>query len=163
MARWILIILLSVSFIVTGRPEFLAGWPLVARMAAYPLFHANVFHLAGNCLAIYLVYTRRHSDNLRCLVIGWLISCLVYPLASLPLVGVSNIIYATIGLRTPPISNRWWRDPSVLVFLGVTVAMLLVPKVAALTHIVAFVTGAVIASISRTIKQVNHDSARYLR
>lgn len=144
-----LIVICSIVFIAAGQPEWLASGPLALRMASYHFFHAGILHLAVNSLALSTVFSSRHNDNLRCLFAGYAIATLCYPLSSAPCIGMSNMIYAVIGMRTPPFSSAWWRTAPVITFMAVTAAMLFVPGISGLTHIVSFASGIACAYFAR--------------
>lgn len=159
--RKAIILALCILYALTGVPEFFSGnW--FGKCLVYHFFHASIWHLLGNSLAIYSIY-RPGKNNRSDLLWSFAIAVLVYPLALRPAIGFSNIIYATVGLRSPSLSSPWWRQPGVIVFLAVTVLMVFVPSVAATTHIAAFVLGAGIAAVRRAFNSVRSDVERYIR
>ena len=91
----------------------------------------------------------------------FIIAVLVYPLSIRPVIGFSNILYACLGLRTPPLSSPWWKQSSVIVFLVVTVALVFIPRFSATTHIAAFLLGMVGASLNRFYQSITNDARRY--
>lgn len=152
--------ILTVFMLLFQCPEWLHSdvWYIAA---VHHFYHANIFHLAVNCLSLWLMF-RNPSSVLR-----WSTVAAAYVLASLSwfassadVIGASNFIFAIVGLRTPAFSHSWWRQPSVLFFLIVTVAMAVLPQVAAITHIVSFSSGCLVASVSRFIKRISHDLHR---
>ncbi len=149
----LLIIICATLFVFSGQPEWLASGSLLLRMTAYHFYHASIFHLAVNSIAAYSIFGCKRKDNLRCLIVGYIIACAVYPLSPVPCIGMSNILYAVIGMRTPPFANRWWLSVPVLTFLAVTFAMLFVPGIAALTHIVSLAIGIVASHFIRIWKR----------
>ena len=86
---------------------------------------------------------------------------LVYPLSLRPVIGFSNVLYAVLGLRTPSLKSKWWRQPSVIVFLFVTIALVFVPQFSATTHIAAFALGMAGASLKRGWLKITQDARRY--
>lgn len=125
----------------------------------YHFLHVNVFHLAANALSIWFIYRRWDTVEL---VLSFLIATGAYFTAMTPILGFSNIIYATIGLRTPPLVSPWWRLASTKIFLATTLLMFLLPNVSAVTHVVSFMTGASMAAFGRWAKGIIHDSSRYM-
>ena len=95
------------------------------------------------------------------LVAAFAIAVLVYPLSFRPVIGFSNVLYAVLGLRTPSLKSKWWRQPAVIVFLVVTVALVFVPRFSATTHIAAFVLGMAGASLQRGWLKLTRDARRY--
>ena len=96
------------------------------------------------------------------LATAFIIAVLVYPLSLRPVIGFSNVLYAYLGLRTPALSDRWWRRPEVITFLVVTVALVLVPRFSATTHIAAFALGMGVAALKRKYNDLTSDFRRYL-
>lgn len=160
--RIIIIALLVISQLIFGCPAWLADTHPFLRALVYPFFHANVFHLAANSLAVWTVFRRKNTDNKRTLVISYLISAAVSPLALRPCIGISNLIFAAIALRTPPLRSRWWKQPSVILFLAIMFLFLLLPQFSAVTHIAAFAAGVVVTCIGRWFKNLNRYAGRYL-
>lgn len=165
MVRIILILLLVAVHIVCGCPSWLAGsevnyW---LRALSYSAFHANWWHLAVNCLAIWTIFPPKRKGNTWQLAVAFVIAVLIYPLSLRPVVGISNVLYAVIGLRTPALSSRWWRKPAVLVFLAVTFLMLFIPQFSAVTHIAALLCGMMLAAVKRGLNSLLKDARRYIK
>ncbi len=161
MVRWFLIVLLVVLQVLMGTPDFLADGPYWMKALLYSFFHGNWFHLAVNVLAVSTIY-REPVRPCRDLLMPFVIAVLVYPLSFRPVVGFSNVLYATIGMRTPSLKDAWWRRPAVAVFLLVTVALVLVPRFSATTHIAAFMLGTGCSAMARWYKELTKDARRYL-
>lgn len=163
MVRVALIILLVVLQAVSGPPEFLSGtehyW---LRALTYSFFHAGWLHLAVNCFAIWTIFNPSRQKMTLVLLVAFFIAVLVYPLSFRPVIGFSNVLYATLGLRTPPLKSAWWKQPAVITFLVITVAMLFFPRFSATTHIAAFLMGMAAASIKRFYQDITSDCRRYL-
>lgn len=150
--RWVIICFLTLVYIVSGCPAEMAGndLPYILRACQYHFYHANIFHLAVNCLAAYSIFNNKwESRNWKDILIAYTIATLVYPLTFRPVIGFSNILYATIGMRTPPLSSHWWKTPQTITFLVVTFLMLLIPQFSATTHIFAMAAGIIIAHLRR--------------
>lgn len=163
MVRLTLIIILVTLQAVFGPPAFLLGDGCYClRAAAYPFFHANWWHLAVNAAAIWAVFAPQRKVTAGQMAAAALISFIVYPLSFIPVIGFSNVIYAMIGLRTPPLSNPWWRQPAVIAFLAVTIVMVFIPRISATTHIAAFLLGMGGAAAGRWWKHATRDARRYL-
>lgn len=165
MTRIILIAILVAVHIVFGCPSWLAGdeadyW---LRAFSYSAFHANWWHLAVNCLAIWTIFSPRLNGKPLQNVAAFLIAVLVYPLSLRPVVGISNLLYAVIGLRTPSFSSRWWKSPGVIVFLVVTFLMLFIPQFSATTHIAALSCGVLLATVKRGLNSLLKDARRYIK
>ena len=159
--RIIIIAVLVILQIVFGAPAFLLGsddyW---LRALSYSFFHGNWWHLAVNCIAIGTVY-KYPCKPCRDLLLPYIIAVLVYPLSLRPVIGFSNVLYAVLGLRTPSFKSKWWRQPAVIVFLVVTVALVFIPQFSASTHIAAFLVGIAVASAKRGWLKLTRDARRY--
>lgn len=161
--RYALIIILSLVFLLAGRPDYLASSAsdIWLNALTYHFYHANIFHLAANCLSIWYVFMvtpyRSEKDNASHLVTAFLIATLTYFTATRPVIGISNILFAIFGLRTPAFNHKWWRMPGTKVFFGITLAMLLIPQVSALTHITSFLVGTAVSCFRRYVKNLEND------
>lgn len=157
-----MVALLVVLYIVFGAPAYLAGQdaPYLLRAVSYPLFHANVFHLTVNCIAVWSVFSPKRRHLGRDLTLGMLISALVYCTSARPLIGISDLLFAVLGMRTPALSSPWWRKPEVLVFLAVMFMMVLIPNLAGVPHIAAFVLGMAVAALARKFRSIDEEVRR---
>lgn len=152
--RYAIIILLAAVHFILGLPEA-EGFALGA---VHHFFHGNMLHLAVNCLSVWFVFRRW---SVREMVAAYVIATAAFFCSPAASIGFSNIIFATIGLRTPPFSSSWWRHPNTMTFFAVTLVMFLLPNVSALTHVVSLGLGVVVAMAGRTIRQTVNDSRRY--
>lgn len=156
------LVLLHVAFGIPGWLHPGQGSYLL-RAATYSFFHASWWHLAVNCLAVWTIFDpKRGCKPCRDLIFPFIIAMAVYPLALRPVVGFSNILYAVLGIRTPSLRSRWWRQWPVALFLAVTVAMVFVPTFSATTHIASFALGVAAAAAGRSLKPLLDDVRRYL-
>lgn len=162
--RYILVGALAAVWLIFRAPDWLAGTdvPYMQRALVYSFFHASVWHLAVNGLAAWSIFSPRRGHQGRDLAIAYAIAVAVYGLSLRPVIGFSNILYAVLGLRTPPLSSPWWRKPAVIVFLAVTVLMLFVPQMSALSHIFSFLLGMAVAGIRRFIEKTLKDAGRFI-
>lgn len=175
MVRIIIILLLVVLQAVMGVPEYFYGESGVAlapatdffygsywlRALTYSFFHASWWHLAVNALASWSIYSPKRKTSCIQIVSSFIIAVLVYPLALRPVLGFSNVLYAILGLRTPPLSSPWWKRGEVIVFLIVTVALLAIPRFSAVTHIASFLLGMGGAAVGRGWQKLTQDARRY--
>ena len=164
--RIAIIVLLLGLHAAAGIPGWLSspGSPYLLRALTYSFFHASWWHLAVNCIAAWTVYSKAFSKKAcKELALSFIIAVTVYPLSLRPVIGFSNILYATIGMRTPAFSSPWWRRTPVVVFLLVTVGMIFVPRFSATTHMAAFALGIAIAHLRRFWDSIRRDAGRYLQ
>ena len=152
----IILILVGLNFI---PHDWLMDGPYLLRALSYSFFHANWWHISINSIAILTIYkTIKPKD----LVLSYLIAVLVYPLSFRPVIGFSNILYAQLGMRTPKLSSPWWKQPSVIVFIIVTIALVFIPRFSATTHIFSFLLGMGVSSFRRFKADLLRDTQRYL-
>lgn len=159
--RYIIIAILLCMQICFRVPDiFYGSGHFVLRALTYSLFHAGWLHLAVNCLGIWTIFAPGRKGKLLHLVVGSLIAVLVYPLALRPVLGFSNILFAVLGMRTPPLGSPWWKRSEVLVFIAVNIATLFIPRISAVTHIAAFACGMLVAALRRSIEPYLSDVRR---
>lgn len=158
--RYLLIFILASIFLLFGCPNYLFEHNLLVALT-YQFFHVNIFHLIGNCLSLWYLFRRTPSRTtsrlLRELCIGLIIATISYGVATMPVVGISNMLFAIMGLRTPPFSSPWWKASSTKTFFIITLLMILVPKISAITHIAAFVIGVLVSAACRTFRNLSDD------
>ena len=157
--KWGIVIVLTISFFIPSGREWLLEQGIGVQMFLHHFFHGNVFHLLVNILCVSLSFRKVKAWQF---IPAYIISSLSVLISSIPVLGFSNMIYALIGVRSPSWGHQWWRHPGTLTFFGVTIVMLLFPNVSAVTHIVSFLGGAILAALVRWIKIIMNDSARYI-
>lgn len=162
MVRLVIIVLLVSLQLVLGIPPFMQDGSYWERALLYSFFHGNWWHLAVNCLAIWTIFQPKYKTKPLQFVTAYLIAVLVYPLSFRPVIGFSNVLYAVLGLRTPTLKSDWWQQPSVILFLAITVALVFVPRFSATTHIAAFLLGMACAALKRFYHSLTDDCRRYL-
>lgn len=123
-------------------------------------FHANIFHLAVNCLSVWSLFRKGYTYSLTLLIWAYIIASISWFCTSADVVGFSNIIFALIGIRTPSLKSRYWRDPAVIAFFAITILMALLPQVSAVTHVVSFVLGCMVAGAIRIVNSISSDFRR---
>lgn len=146
-------ILLSV-FLIAGCPQWLhqeSWW--VAFL--HHFFHANIFHLAVNGLSLWLLF--KHRWKVSALLAAYLFASLSWFCSNADPVGLSNILFALIGMRTPSISHKWWRSQGAVIFFGVNGLMVFFSHVSAITHLVSFFLGFLYSAAAREINRLSHD------
>jgi membrane associated rhomboid family serine protease len=139
--------------------EWIVGQDIYIRMALHHFFHGNIFHLLANLLSLYFVlpYLKRWQMG-----VGYGIASLSVLASATPVIGFSNLIYAFIGLRSPSFKSKWWRHSGTIAFMVITLAMVFIPNVSAVTHIICFSAGVLVSAIVRQLKQISDDCKRYI-
>ena len=139
--------------------EWLINISMVEQMAYHHFFHGNIFHLAVNLLTGYFVFKGKSISK----VIGsYIIGSLSVLASPTPVIGLSNMIYAMIGIRSPRFNHAWWRHPGTITFLVVTAIMVFIPNISGITHVVSFCGGVAVAILTRFVRQIKNDSAKYI-
>ena len=161
--RYILIVCLFILQMVVGVPSWLTGTDsdYICRALSYSFFHANWAHLLLNCIAVWMVFSPRRRWSMKGLLVAYLIAVVVYPCSFRPVIGFSNILYAGLGMRSPSLRSPWWKNPSTMTFIMVTLAMAFIPQIAATTHIISFLLGMLYASFKRWTDKLLKDARRY--
>ena len=157
--RIIIIGILLTTQLLFGCPTFL-HYDCGYISLVHHFFHANIFHLAVNSLSIWTLFRKGFRYNIAPVVWAYIIGSASWFCTSDDVVGFSNIIFALIGLRSPSLSNAWWKQPSVILFLAITALMAFLPQVSAITHIVSFVLGYIVAGASRIVNNISSDFRR---
>lgn len=161
--RYVLIILLVLIYTLAGIPSWYIDMPFLQQSLAYSFFHASIWHLAANCLGIWSILRPANFSWYKCLLAA-AISIMVYPLSFLrPCIGISNFLYAYMGMGTPNFKSPWWKKKETIVFLALTVLMVFIPRISAVTHIAAFALGVAVAAINRKYSLLMNDAGRYLK
>ena len=155
----VLIGVLVVVQLLWGCPAFL-HYDYAYISLAHHFFHANILHLAVNCLSLWTIFRKDYIYKSSILIWAFVIASLSWFCTSSDVVGFSNFIFAILGLRTPSIRNSWWTSPSVIFFLGITALMAFLPQVSAVTHIVSFSLGSIVAGVNRIIEHISRDFSR---
>jgi membrane associated rhomboid family serine protease len=126
----------------------------VAAHFYYMFFHANVFHLAGNCLGAYYLVR-----NIKSLVAAYgvsvALSFIIY--APFPTVGFSAPLYVLAGIYGRLFQRNPFKEPSLLITYVLLVAGLFIPHLNGLLHIAALGCGVLISLFSRFVKQIQYD------
>lgn len=157
-SKWVAVAILTACFAV-GIPGYMStDSPFLLRATTYHWFHANIFHLAVNCLSLSVIF--RNGVRIRELSWAFLMATVSYAVAVRPIVGISNILFAVIGMRTPSFDSPWWRNPATLTFLAVTLLMVFIPQVSATTHIFSFTMGVLYAYLKRHFNSIYDDYRR---
>ena len=152
--RIILIGILLTVYLLFGCPCFL-HYEAGHVSLVYHFFHANIFHLAVNCLSIWTLFRKGVTYSVASLLWAYIIGSASWFCTSADPVGFSNVIFAIVGMRT-----KTWKSPSVITFLVITALMSLLPQVSAMTHIVSFILGCIVAGAYRIINSTSRDFRR---
>lgn len=160
--RYILIGILYITLMLFGCPMWLSdpAVPTILKALSYQAFHANIFHLAVNCISIWLLFKPGRQGTGRELALGLLVGLLVYPISAKPIVGISNMLFAVVGMRTPSLRSKWWKSGNTIVFLAVNVLLIAVPGISAVTHIASFAAGVLMAVLGRFTRRLDDDIYR---
>lgn len=163
--RYIVVAVLIAIYFIYGTPECYAdgSLPFWERALTYSFFHASIWHLLVNCVAAWSLLVPRRKGLLKDMLLAYVIAVLVFPFSLRPVIGFSNLLYAICGLWTPPLDSPWWKKTEVVVFLVATIALLFVPHVSGLTHILAFLAGMAMAMMRRWANKNLKDAERFVK
>ena len=152
--RTLVIITLLVVYIVSGCPEWLLSnqWHVAF---AHHFFHVNIFHLAVNCISLWNLFKIKRSAY--SIVLAFFFATISWFMSPAHPVGISNFIFAYIGMLTPPISHPWWKSRNTIMFLAINAVFVFIPQISALTHMVSFALGSLWAGAKRKINRLSHD------
>lgn len=156
--RYIVIAVL-VAFYFVPVPEILYTGEDEA-MIVYPFFHANIAHLALNCLAVWTVFDPKTRPEWWYLPVGFIIAATTYCLTDYVLIGFSCVLFAVAGLRTPSFRSAWWRSWNCWVYIGTMLLMFLLPMFAASAHLISFAIGVGVAACVRFKRRLDYDTRR---
>lgn len=119
----------------------------------HPFFHANLAHLFINCFAISVIYKNRQHYKLSTILVAYIIavaSCLVL---CKNCIGISNVIYAVLGMRFSTFEGKWYKSPNMILFFALMVVMCFIPVFSGLTHITSFMLGLGYAHLVLTVQK----------
>ncbi len=150
--RWILIIFFLLLHIIFGQPDYLLHGSPLCKALTYHFFHANIFHLAANMLAVYVLFSPKCKvrPSAGKIALAYVIATITFFAATRPILGLSNILFALSGLSVRDF-GRWIKQPSSKVFLCISAIMLAVPAYSGITHLLSFTTGVALANIHRRV------------
>lgn len=136
------IILLSLFWL--EGPGLMLGSPLWVRFT-YQFVHANIWHLLANAYCIILLAFNMHQD-LKSLIVSYLISCTIPVFDYTPIVGVSGLCFALMGWNTWRVARKWYYLAWLSAFI---VIGFIVPRFAGFTHFWCALWGLVIGWLWR--------------
>lgn len=150
-------VLAAFSFAEIPEILYTGEWP---AMLVYPFFHANVFHMLLNCLAVWTVFDPRTRPEWWYLPVAYVISAAAYCMTDEVIVGFSCVLFAVAGIRTPSFRSRWWRTWNCRVYLGVMLLTFLLPMFAAKAHLISFAMGVAVSACVRFKRRLDYDTRR---
>lgn len=154
-----IIVLLWIIFLLF-QPHSVIGDNSFISAILHHFFHGSIVHLAVNTYAAWILINR---SSLTQMATAYVIATLSYFVAPIPCIGLSNILFALMGLQTPSLKARWWKSTNAIIFLAVMFGFLLVPKVSSVTHIVSFFGGVLVAIITRLYNNTISDYGKAKR
>ena len=143
--------LLVAIFIAIGIPYGFLGWHIIPRALTYHFFHANIFHLIGNCFCLWQL-CRFGKVTYKSLAVAFVIATITPLLVHAPMVGFSNILYALTGLAFYSFARK-----NVIILIAATAAMIPFPQIAAVPHLVSLILGMVSIIIYTKFNLVRND------
>lgn len=156
--RYIIIAVLFAFFFVPIPDELYTG--AYPAMLVHPFFHANIFHLLLNCLAVWTVFDPRTRPEWWYLPVGFIVAAASYCMVEDVLVGFSTVLFAVAGFRTPSFRSAWWRSWNCWVYIGTMLLMFLLPMFAASAHLICFTIGVGVSACVRFKRRLDNDTRR---
>lgn len=151
----IIVVLVAMMFV--PFPSFLGEKTFYAALLHH-LWHGNWFHLAVNCLSVWLIVTP--EKKISEIVLCWFLASVSYIFATSLVVGFSNILFAMSGMQAARYGKAYWRQPATWTFLAVMLVMSFFPVFSATTHIAAFILGYLFGGIKHIIEPLLVDYER---
>ncbi len=150
--RIVLIILFTLVYILFGQPDYLLNGPVLCRALTYHFFHTNIFHLAANMLPIWILFSPqcRIRPSFVKIFIAYIIAVVTFFVATRPILGLSNILFALSGLSIKDF-RKWIKSPAARIFLVVSVVMLAVPAYSGVTHLLSVFCGVALSNLYRLL------------
>lgn len=149
---------LALVYALVPVPEWMGEGASLRCALTHHFWHANVFHLAANGIAL-LSFAWVLPWWYRMLPAAYAVASFSIIFATRPVIGLSNILFAFSGLCAPMVKDYWKRKET-WVFVAAMLAMLLVPRFSATTHIASFAAGFVLGAIHKTIRRTADDCRR---
>lgn len=135
--------------------------PEMPSCLTFHLYHGNVFHLAGNLLALWVMFPpEKDRRGFSRLLLAWLVASAANALACERAIGFSGIILALIGMAAPPLYDAHWRKGRTILFIAILLATSFIPGIAGLTHLLSFIGGMALAAANRSIRHLENDYTR---
>ena len=115
------------------------GMPMYLTCFTYQFYHANIFHLAANLYALWIV--RFDRRNILPAYIISVVAYLLFPHA----IGLSGVLMAVIGIYA---NKKVWKY-----YIVFSVVTFFVPNIAFGVHTTCFVSGFIYGKIQRKIDE----------
>ena len=125
-------------------PGLAVGSPIWVRLA-YQFVHGNIWHLIANAYCIILLAFNMHQD-LKSLIIAYLISCTVPVFDTIPIVGASGICFVLMGWNTWRVARKWYYLAWLSAFI---IIGFIIPRFAGFTHFYCALMGIIIGWLCR--------------
>ena len=135
-----LILLLTACFFI-WKPK--VGMPLLIGALTHHFLHANIFHLAVNCLAVWTMFNTRWKDSWMELLAGLFLGAVAYAIAGQDVVGFSNVLFAVLGIRY--FKYEWYKTSYACVLPIAIIISSVIPGISVLTHFFSFLGGVLVA------------------
>ena len=101
------------------------------------------------------MFRKGWKDSWRELLAGYLIGSISFLASAYPVVGLSNLLFAVLGIRA--VRTGWWRTKYCIVLWATLLATAFIPGVSGLTHIVSCSLGMLAGFVSIKYRQLSID------
>lgn len=151
-----IILLLLAVFIISGPgAQWLRSAPRLAGSLLHHFFHANFFHLAANCLAVWTMFGFRWRRGWKELLAGYIIGSAAFFASPMLAIGMSDILFAVLGIRS--VRNGWWKSSYFIVLWATLILTALIPSVSGLTHCLSCAGGMAVGWLSVKYEKLSVD------
>lgn len=130
------IIIMCITFLGYEGMGLYEGCSMLNRLT-YPFFHQNVFHAAINLWVLHQCLKARPCGIVD-MVVFYLIAISYYPSSSVPIIGLSGIVYAYMGYIAPFVEKKVRYNIIILSYICVG---FFIPCMAVGIHIFCYVVG----------------------
>ena len=154
--RTYIILLLFAVFITGNAPRaWLLTEPQAVRCVLHHFFHANIFHLAVNCLAVWTMFPKGWSEHREELLVSFAVGSLSALAAPWPVIGFSNTLFSVLGYRAA--RYGWYRTAQFVVLVAAVLLTAFIPGISGLTHILSLAGGFAASMAASTYRKLSSD------
>lgn len=136
------------------------GNPWIVRAILHNFLHGNVFHLASNIMMLWLLYPNMRKHRMLIFGLSLIIATASFAVSDGDSIGLSDVLYATMGLSALPLKSKWWQTPIAKFFLLSFLVAFLLPNISAMTHLVSYIVGFVTARCIDKCQKLGDDYCR---
>lgn len=150
-----LVALMVAVFFAVPSLDWYSGLGVPLQAPLHHFLHANIFHLAVNCLAVWTMFNRRWKEEVKELLCAFVIGTAAYMAASAHSVGMSDVLFAVLGLRAA--RQGWWKSFYFAVMWGTILLTAFLPNISGLTHAISCAAGTAVGLAASSFRKLLDD------